>query len=46
VYSGLYANLVVQDMLNRTGPSVIPQKNDHLYAFKLIADPISRAEAL
>ena len=46
VFSGLYDNLLVQDLLNRTGQSIIPKKSDHLYTFKLIADPVPRAEAL
>jgi predicted Zn-dependent protease len=46
VFSGLYDNLLVQDLLNRTGQSVIPKSNDHLYTFKLIADPIPSAETL
>jgi len=46
VFSGLYDNLLVQDLLNRTGQSIIPKTNDHLYTFKLIADPIPSAETL
>jgi len=46
VFSGLYDNLLVQDLLNRTGQSVIPAGSGHLYTFKLIADPIPRAETL
>jgi predicted Zn-dependent protease len=46
VYSGLYDNLLVQDLLNRTGQSIIPKTNDHLYAFKLVADPVPSAETL
>src|SRR6476646_2202307 len=38
IFSGLYDNLLVQDLLNRTGQSIIPGKSDHLYTFKLIAD--------
>ena len=46
VFSGLYDNLLVQDLLNRTGQSIIPPSSDRLYAFKLKADPIPGAETL
>jgi Zn-dependent protease with chaperone function len=46
VFSGLYDNLLVQDLLNRTGQSIIPKKVDRLYTFKLLADPIPMAESL
>lgn len=46
VFSRLYDNLLVQDLLNRTGQSIVPPTSGHLYAFKLIADPIPRAETL
>lgn len=46
VYKGLYDNLLVQDLLNRTGQSIIPKTSDRLYTFKLLADPIPRAYTL
>jgi predicted Zn-dependent protease len=46
VFSGLYDNLLVQDLLNRTGQSIIPATSGHLYAFKLIADPVPSAVTL
>ncbi len=46
VFSGLYDNLLVQDLLNRTGQSIIPPDTGRLYAFKLKADPIPGAETL
>src|SRR5437016_2895090 len=46
VFTGLYDNLLVQDLLNRTGQSVIPKTSGRLYTFKLKADPIPAAETL
>jgi predicted Zn-dependent protease len=46
IFSGLYDNLLVQDLLNRTGQSVIPAKVERLYTFKLLADPIPMAQSL
>lgn len=46
VYSGLYDNLLVQDLLNRIGQSVVPKTSGRLYTFKLKADPIPSAETL
>jgi Zn-dependent protease with chaperone function len=46
VFSGLYDNLLVQDLLNRTGQSVVPQGSGRLYTFKLKANPIPAAETL
>lgn len=46
VYSGLYDNLLVQDLLNRIGQSVVPKTGGRLYTFKLKADPIPSAETL
>lgn len=46
VYSGLYDNLLVQDLLNRIGQSVVPKNSGRLYTFKLKADPIPGAETL
>lgn len=46
VFSGLYDNLLVQDLLNRIGQSVVPKNGGRLYTFKLKADPIPAAETL
>jgi hypothetical protein len=46
IFSGLYDNLLVQDLLNRTGQSVVPKNTGRLYTFKLRADPIPGAETL
>ncbi len=46
VFSGLYDNLLVQDLLNRIGQSVVPKTGGRLYTFKLKADPIPSAETL
>jgi hypothetical protein len=46
VFSGLYDNLAIQDLVNRIGQEVTPKSSDKLFAFKLVADPIPRAESL
>jgi hypothetical protein len=46
VYSGLYDNLLIQDVVNTLGQKVAPSPSPHLYAFKLSADPVPYAEAL
>lgn len=46
IYSGLYDNLLIQDVVNTLGQKVAPTPSPHLFAFKLIADPIPYAEAL
>ncbi|HZI58942.1 MAG TPA: M48 family metalloprotease [Verrucomicrobiae bacterium] len=46
VFSGLYDNLLVQDLLNRIGQSVVPRNSGRLYTFKLKADPIPGAETM
>lgn len=46
IYSGLYDNLLIQDVVNALGQKVAPSPSPHLFAFKLIADPIPYAEAL
>jgi predicted Zn-dependent protease len=45
-YSGLYDNLLIQDVVNTLGQKVAPSPSRHLFAFKLIADPVPYAEAL
>jgi hypothetical protein len=46
IYSGLYDNLLIQDVVNSLGQKVAPNPSPHLFAFKLVADPIPHAEAL
>jgi hypothetical protein len=46
IFAGLYDNLLAQDCVTQNGLSVIGDDTDHLYVFKLFADPIPRAEAL
>jgi hypothetical protein len=45
-FSGLYDNLMVQDLVNQIGQEVVPKWSDKLVTFKLIADPVPRAEAM
>lgn len=45
-FTGLYDNLLMQDLINRMGQAVVPDWADRLVTFKLIADPIPRAEAM
>jgi predicted Zn-dependent protease len=46
IYTGLYDNLLIQDVVNALGQKVAPSPSPHLFAFKLIADPVPYAEAL
>lgn len=46
VFSGLYDNLMVQDLVNEIGQEVIPNTSEKFFTFKLIADPIPFAESL
>lgn len=46
IFSGLYDNLMIQDGVNRIGQEVVPKWSEKLVTFKLIADPVPRAEAL
>ena len=46
IFSGLYDNLMIQDAVNRIGQEVVPKWSEKLVTFKLIADPVPRAEAL
>jgi predicted Zn-dependent protease len=45
-FTGLYDNLMIQDLVNSIGQQVAPSWSDKLITFKLIADPVPRAEAL
>jgi predicted Zn-dependent protease len=46
VYSGLYDSPVVQALVNRIGQSIVSKKVSRYYTFKLIVDPLPRAESL
>lgn len=47
LFTGLYDNLMIQDVVNRMGQQVAPRYAENkLFAFKLIADPVPSAEAL
>jgi predicted Zn-dependent protease len=46
IFSGLYDNLAIQELVNQVGQEVTPKASDKLFAFKLVADPIPRAESL
>ncbi len=45
-FSGLYDNLMIQDVTNRIGQEVTPKWSEKYFTFKLIADPVPRAETL
>lgn len=45
-FSGLYDNLLMQDVVNNIGQEVVPKWADRLVTFKIIADPVPRAEAI
>ncbi|MGH9671909.1 MAG: M48 family metalloprotease [Bryobacteraceae bacterium] len=46
VHVNLYDNLRVQDHVNRIGQRLVPADSEHLYAFKVVPDPIPSAETL
>lgn len=46
VHSRLYDNLRVQDLINRIGQRVVPERSERLFAFKVTPDPIPSAETL
>lgn len=45
-FSGLYDNLLMQDVVNKIGQEVVPKWADRLVTFKVLADPVPRAEAI
>ena len=45
-FTGLYDNLMMQDLVNRIGQDVGPKWSEKLYTFKLLANPVPSAEAL
>ncbi|PYS89134.1 MAG: hypothetical protein DMF64_18415 [Acidobacteria bacterium] len=46
VYDALYDNPLAQDYVNRVGQSVVPTNSQHLYAFKIILNPVPEARSL
>ncbi len=42
----LYDNPLVQDYVNRVGQSLVPSNSPHLFAFKVILNPIPEARSL
>lgn len=42
----LYSNPLVQDYVNRLGHSLVPKDSTHLFAFRVLLDPIPEARAL
>jgi len=45
-FGGLYDNPILQDYVNNLGQSLVPKDSPNLYAFKLVLNPIPRAESL
>jgi hypothetical protein len=45
-YGQLYNNPILQRYLNNIGQRVVPKDSPNLYSFKLLLDPVPRAEAL
>ncbi len=45
-FTGLYDNLMMQDLVNRIGQDVGPKWSEKLFTFKLLANPVPSAEAL
>lgn len=43
---GLYDNPILQEYVNSLGQSLVPENSPHLYAFKLILNPVPQAESL
>lgn len=44
-YGQLYNNPILQEYLNSIGQRLVPKDSPNVYAFKLLLDPIPRAEA-
>ena len=45
-FTGLYDNLMIQELVNRIGQQTAPSWSEKLVTFKLLADPVPRAESL
>lgn len=42
----LYDNPLAQDYVNRVGQSIVPKNSTHLYAFKIVLNPVPEATSL
>lgn len=42
----LYDNPILQDFVNGVGQRLVPKDSENLYAFKILFDPVPRAESL
>src|SRR5215469_2254045 len=45
-YGQLYNNPILQQYLNNIGQRLVPKDSPNIYSFKLLLDPVPRAEAL
>lgn len=45
-FGQLYDNPMLQQYVNTVGQRLVPKDSPHLYAFRLLLDPVPRAEAL
>ncbi len=45
-FGGLYDNPILQDYVNTLGQSLVPKDSPNLYAFKLVLNPVPRAESM
>lgn len=46
VSDALYDNPMLQDYINRVGQSLVPANSNKVYAFRILQDPLPRAESL
>ncbi len=46
ILDALYDNPLAQDYVNRVGQSIVPNDSQHLYAFKIILNPVPEARSL
>jgi len=46
VHEQLYDNLRLQDLINRIGQRMVPERSERLFAFKVTPDPIPSSETL
>ena len=46
ILDALYDNPLAQDYVNRVGQSLVPADSQHLYAFKIILNPVPEARSL
>jgi tetratricopeptide (TPR) repeat protein len=45
-WGSIYDNPILQDYVNALGQSLVPKDSPNLYAFKLVLNPVPRAESL